>query len=181
MNVWWTSKNVCPTHESFGGQAEMLVLLCDQFMSKEIKITKRHLPHWSIDTATYFVTFRSITELISTERTVTFLHILAGHNVFYTLIAFVIMPDHVHLLFHPKKGFDLERIMKGMKGVSANKVNEIRGTKGQVWQHESYDHIIRNAEELTQKFYYIMDNPSNNGITEIDESYKWLYWNDIVL
>lgn len=150
-------------------------------MPKELKISRRHLPHWSIDGATYFITFRSLTELTSKERTIIFDHILSGHKIFYVLIAFIVMPDHVHILFQPVEGFDLERITRGIKGVSANKINDIRGDKGQVWQHESYDHIIRNGRELKQKFDYIANNADAAGLVKDGGKYEWVYWNEEII
>lgn len=164
-----TSKNACPT----------LSFIC--VMPNELKITRRHLPHWTIDGVTYFVTFRSLTELTPKERTITFDHIISGHKKFYVLSAFIVMPDHIHVLLQPIGEFDLGRIMKGIKGVSANKINEIRSDKGQVWQHESYDHIIRNGMELKQKFEYILNNSVDAGLVESSGNYEWLYWNEEII
>lgn len=103
---------------------------------------------------------------------------MSGHKIFYVLVAFIVMPDHTHVLLQPIGEFDLGRNMKGIKGVSANKINEIRSDKGQVWQHESYDHIIRNGMELKQKFEYIVNNSVDAGLVESSGNYEWLYWNE---
>jgi REP element-mobilizing transposase RayT len=86
------------------------------------------------------------------------------------------MPDHVHLLLRPKKEYSLSRVMRGIKGVSAHKVNQHRGTKERVWQNESFDRIVRDGIEFDQKLKYMYNNPLKKGLT-IDPSHYigWFY------
>ena len=150
-------------------------------MSTELKTTRRHLPHWSIDNAVYFVTFRACNDLTPEEKTIVINHIISGNKKFYTLIACVVMSNHVHLLFYDNYKISLERIMRGIKGVSARKINLLRKSTGQIWQHESYDHIIRNGKELKQKFEYIISNPIRAELIVENEHYQWLYWNEEII
>ena len=82
----------------------------------------------------------------------------------YDLDSFVIMPNHVHVIVAPLNGFNLSEITHSWKSYSANKINKILGLTGQLWQHESYDHIIRNEESLIQIRKYIENNPIKAGI-----------------
>lgn len=82
----------------------------------------------------------------------------------YDLDSFVIMPNHVHLIVTPRKGFELSQITHSWKSYSANKINKLLGLSGHLWQHESYDHIIRNEESLSQIRKYIENNPIKAGI-----------------
>src|SRR5690349_2701618 len=67
-----------------------------------------------------------------------------GH---YELRAFVIMANHVHAVLLPR--VPLSRLMKSIKGVTAREANRILGRTGEVfWQAESYDHFIRDEDEL---------------------------------
>src|SRR5216683_1208881 len=100
-------------------------------MDQTPKIRRRNLPHWTLDGSTYFVTFRlKIGTLSLEERQLVIAHLLSGHEKFYQLAAAVVMPDHVHLLLCPLPGFTLSRIMKGIKGVSARKINQRRKSTG---------------------------------------------------
>jgi putative transposase len=150
-------------------------------MSDELKITRRHLPHWSIDGSTYFVTFRAYTIFSHYERKIVLDHLLHGNNKYYILIAAAIMSDHVHILLYPHEGFSLEQIMKGIKGVSARKINIFRNTKGQIWQHESYDRIVRDGNELRQKFNYIANNPVKEEFIENTTDYFGWYCNEQII
>src|SRR6476661_3561210 len=100
-----------------------------------LKKTRRNLPHWTLDGSVYFVTFRLLEGvLVPAERVLVLDHVKAGRGTFYALLAAVVMPDHVHIILKPNPGFNLSRIMKGMKGASSRLVNEARGAKGRLWQ-----------------------------------------------
>ena len=77
----------------------------------------------------------------------------------YNLGEWVIMPNHVHLLVTPKKGFTINDIIHSWKSFTANKVNEMLNRTGALWQDESYDHIIRNNKQLKAVEKYIIGNP----------------------
>jgi putative transposase len=58
--------------------------------------------------------------------------------------AFVVMPNHVHLLLEPKT--DLKQITRGIKGRSARACSRVLNQTGaRFWQEESYDHWVRNS------------------------------------
>lgn len=140
----------------------------------EIKIKRRHLPHWTTEGAIYFITFRTKQiVLTANEQKLVLTHIKQGNGVYYTLFATVVMPDHVHLILIPKK-YDLSRVMKGIKGVGARFVNKHRGTSGSVWQNESFDRIIRDKNEFDEKMAYMLYNPCKKGL--IDDPWNYHGW-----
>ena len=83
----------------------------------------------------------------------------------YHLGDFVVMPNHVHLLIVPSPGSELEWLLKGIKGSAARRCNQLLGRTGRFWQPDSYDHIVRTLEQLTQFRQYITDNPQKAGIS----------------
>jgi REP element-mobilizing transposase RayT len=85
----------------------------------------------------------------------------------YNVPAWVIMPNHVHLLLRPRPGFDLPQIMQGIKGVSAKECNARLGRTGQpFWQDESFDHIVRSQAHFDRFVRYIADNPVKAGLRD---------------
>jgi putative transposase len=129
--------------------------------------------------ATYFITFRTKEgSLTLREQVLALEHFKYGGDVFYTLIAVTVMPDHVHVLLKPHKNYDLSRIMKGLKGVAAHKINALRGSGGRVWQDESYDRIVRNNTELRRFFRYMLNNPLKKGLCEDPWTYQGWYCNE---
>jgi REP element-mobilizing transposase RayT len=96
----------------------------------ELIIKKRNLPHWILDDSIYYVTFKcKDTSLNIIEQHIIRDHIIDGNGQFYDLFAFIIMPNHIHLLLKPFIDYPLSGIMKGIKGVSANKINKYRNAK----------------------------------------------------
>ena len=141
----------------------------------QLHIHRRNLPHWTLQGSTYFITFRLAQGTLSaTEQQLILDHIRVGHGKFYTLAAVVVMPDHVHLLLRPNVEYTLSRIMKGIKGVSARQINQLRGQAGTVWQDESWDRIVRDAAEFEEKLQYMAENPIKAGLARVIEEYP--YW-----
>src|SRR5262249_53677170 len=104
------------------------------------------------------------------------------HGRKYHLLAYCVMPNHVHVLFQPihrsdkqparreqsgtsrllvptspssdefgetaDQGGPLASIMHSLKSYTSKRVNELLDRSGQFWQHESYDHWVRDDEEL---------------------------------
>jgi len=90
------------------------------------------------------------------------------------------MPEHVHLLLTPLRDangdvFCLRDILKGIKGASARRVNQLLDCSGPVWQEESFDYVIRCWESLQQKIDYIRQNPVRRGLVKTPEEYPWLW------
>ena len=49
------------------------------------------------------------------------------------------------------------------------------GRSGQFWQHESYDRLIRDREELYYTICYVLDNPVTAGLCKERKEWKWSY------
>lgn len=82
----------------------------------------------------------------------------------YDIDAFVLMPNHVHAIIKPAHGSELSKLLQGIKGVSASRRNKLLGYKSPFWMDESYDHIVRDAKELTAFRNYIAGNPAKAGL-----------------
>jgi REP element-mobilizing transposase RayT len=125
----------------------------------DVRRRRRHLPHWTQSGATYFVTFRIRHGVLNmTERMAVLEHLRSGDAKYYSLTAATVMPDHAHALIEPLGEYSLERILKGIKGVSARIINDLRGAAGSIWQDESFDRIVRDQPELEEKLNYILNN-----------------------
>ena len=88
----------------------------------------------------------------------------------YDVDSFVLMPNHVHIMIAPAHRYDLSTLLKGIKGVSANRCNNLLGRKGTFWMDESYDHIVRDSKELAAFRDYIVQNPKKAGLKLDDYS-----------
>jgi len=79
---------------------------------------------------------------------------------------FVVMPNHVHVLLTPITGFELEDILHSVKSYTANEINKLLNRNESFWQRESYDHIVRDAEQLEAYQQYIGVNPLKAKLRE---------------
>ena len=90
----------------------------------------------------------------------------------YQLLAYVVMPNHVHLLVEPH--VPLRRITAGIKGVSSHHANRILGRAGEAfWQGESFDHWVRTPMEGEKICRYIESNPVKAGLVAAAETWPW--------
>ncbi|MDP8203346.1 MAG: transposase [Candidatus Tenebribacter mawsonii] len=80
----------------------------------------------------------------------------------YDLINWVIMPNHVHILFKPFFGNSLTNIIHSWKSFTANEANKILQRKGNFWMKDYYDRYIRNDEHFQAVVQYIKNNNSKN-------------------
>jgi putative transposase len=91
---------------------------------------------------------------------------------FYSLRAWVIMPNHVHVLLEPKVGLPI--VTRWLKGSTARKANQILGRTGHpFWQDESFDHWIRNDREFNRIVRYIEYNPVSAGLAATPSDWPW--------
>jgi acyl-coenzyme A synthetase/AMP-(fatty) acid ligase/REP element-mobilizing transposase RayT len=85
--------------------------------------------------------------------------ILYEHGKSCDVDAWVIMPNHAHLLLSVREGYDLAGVMKRIKGISARRINRLLNHEGTVWQADYFDRYIRDDDDFTRKLAYIEDNP----------------------
>ena len=86
------------------------------------------------------------------------IHYNAGILGHYLLHAFVVMPNHVHLLATPAVA--LPKLTKSLKGVTAKRANAMLALTGSpFWQEESYASLVRNEPEFEKIRNYIEENP----------------------
>ena len=90
----------------------------------------------------------------------------------YHLHAFVIMPNHVHLLITPSE--PISKVMQSLKRYTAREGNRMLGLTGQpFWQDESYDRLVRNDLEFERIVHYIERNPVTAGLAPTPGEFPW--------
>ncbi|MEO6588069.1 MAG: transposase [Pyrinomonadaceae bacterium] len=95
------------------------------------------------------------------------------HAVRYKLIAWVIMPNHVHFLLKPLNNHSLSEIIKKYKSFTAHEINRILNRRGQFWQEDYFDRYIRDHEHYEKTISYIENNPVKAGLCEKPEDWKY--------
>ena len=91
----------------------------------------------------------------------------------YGLVAWCVMPNHVHVLIKQKRGFPLAEIVKSWKVFTAREANAILGRTGQFWMREYHDRRIRDEEHMNRAILYTENNPVKAGLCERPEDWAW--------
>ncbi|MEW6128943.1 MAG: transposase [Acidobacteriota bacterium] len=80
-------------------------------------------------------------------------------NKRYKLLAWVVMPNHLHILFTPNAGYELSQILKFFKGYTARMANRTLQRLGAFWMEDYFDRFIRDEKHLANAIAYIENNP----------------------
>ena len=82
------------------------------------------------------------------------------------MLAYVIMPDHLHWLIQLTSKTRLECVMQDVKGYSARQINRMLQREGRLWQPGYHDHALRDEEDLVTTARYIVANPLRAGLVQ---------------
>jgi putative transposase len=99
-------------------------------------------------------------------------NLLHGDGRRYRLIAWVIMPNHVHTLFEITD-VPLDRILHGWKSYTAHRISETLGSTGTIWQPDYFDRYMRDREHFDRSLRYIERNPVKAGLVAGPEEWPW--------
>ena len=91
----------------------------------------------------------------------------------YCLLAWCIMPNHVHVLIETKSGYPLAEVLQCWKSYTSSEANKMLGRRGNFWQREYLDRFIRNAEHYSAVISYIEENPVVGGLVKLKTDWPW--------
>lgn len=91
----------------------------------------------------------------------------------YQLHAFVLMPEHFHVILTPAQDTTLERAVQYIKGGSAHTMGRELNLRFPVWQRGFSDHRIRDPEDYSRHLRYIEQNPSKRKLVAVASEYPW--------
>ncbi|RYG67541.1 transposase [bacterium] len=91
----------------------------------------------------------------------------------YRLLAWCVMPNHVHTLVEGFSDFPMSEVLHSWKSFTALKINAMLGLSGTFWQIESFDRYIRDENHFQRTLNYIEQNPVKAGLCE--KSTDWAY------
>ncbi|WP_448679390.1 REP-associated tyrosine transposase [Pseudomonas nicosulfuronedens] len=89
------------------------------------------------------------------------------------LLAWVLMPDHVHWLLELGAGEDLAKSVGRMKAVSAREVGRKTGRQGVVWASSFHDRALRREEDVVAVARYVVANPIRAGLVRTVREYSF--------
>jgi len=145
---------------------------------KNFKIWHGRLPHWRADDVVYYVTFRHRRDLAESERQ-TLLKELIRPSGWDLLIACV-LPSQTEVMFRTGEGKDgqpkeFAEIVEKAKGRAGKKIGKQTAERFPPFYFESYDRIVRNEAEYTERWQAILASPCDLALAEQPDEYPALY------
>jgi REP element-mobilizing transposase RayT len=99
--------------------------------------------------------------------------LLHGDGQRYILIAWCVMPTHVHAVIEPLPTFSLEKIVHGWKSFTAHEINKREGRDGTLWRREYFDRFMRSPEQFDWTIAYVENNPVKARLAEKPEDWQF--------
>lgn len=91
----------------------------------------------------------------------------------YRLLAWCIMPNHVHVLIETLPVYPVSTIVQAWKSYTSRHINRQLGRTGTVWMRDYFDRYIRDDHHLAAVIAYIHNNPVKAGLVTHEQD--WLY------
>ena len=88
------------------------------------------------------------------------------------VLAYVVMPDHLHALLEPAGHAEIGAVMKYVKRIAGNRIRRL-GHAGRLWEARFYDRVMRDEVELMSAVRYIHENPVRAGLCPRPEDWRW--------
>ena len=95
------------------------------------------------------------------------------------LLAWVLMPDHVHWLIQLGQHDDLSPVVNRLKSFSARIINRVLNREGKLWAAAYHDHALRAEDDLKAVARYIVVNPLRANLVKHIADYP--FWNAVWL
>ena len=91
----------------------------------------------------------------------------------FHLLAFVVMPDHIHLIIIPSSSYRLGQIVQLIKGRFSRRYNEVTERSGRLWQSRYHERALRSESELFAAIEYVHRNPVVAGLIKETSTFPW--------
>jgi REP element-mobilizing transposase RayT len=94
-------------------------------------------------------------------------------GVRYHLHAWMVMPNHVHLIVQMLEGHALSEAVESWKRFTATRINRLLGRKGNFWLEDYWDRYVRDETHYQNAVAYVHENPVKAGLVEKTEDWAW--------
>jgi putative transposase len=125
---------------------------------------------------TFFITSRTQTPMFQTKPNAElFLDVMQSYRRQHKFLlhAFVLMPDHFHIILTPSEGVTLERSVQYLKGGFSFRAKRELGIQREIWQPKYHDRRIRDRKECVALLGYLEDNPVKRGLAKTPSEFPF--------
>ena len=95
----------------------------------------------------------------------------ARQKYLFRVAGYVVMPEHVHLLVSEPQIGTPSTVLQVVKQRTARKIHDV--IRGQMWQRRFYDFNVFTQEKVTEKLFYMHENPVKRGLVLSAEEWSW--------
>ncbi len=99
--------------------------------------------------------------------------LLHFHDDRYDLIAWCVMPNHVHVVASWPPGWRLGDSVRTWKAYSSAMINRRNGATGAFWARDYFDRFIRDQHQLSRTVAYVEDNPVKAGLVQTAQDWRF--------
>lgn len=147
---------------------------------QNFNIWRGRLPHWRADDVTYWVTFRHRRDLVDWERNLLFTGLLRPEGRKWNLVILCVLPTETNLIFTVNEApdgrpYELSDIVEKAKAKAGKGIIKKTDERWPPFYQESYDRILRDAEELESRFMEILESPVKHELVEDPEAWDCLW------
>lgn len=114
---------------------------------------------------------RLLEDKTAAQLVVDALHHFDGER--YRLVAWCVMPTHVHVIVEPLAAHLLGSIVKSWKAYSAAQINRVLGRTGALWAPDYFDRFMRDEDQLSNTIAYVEGNPVAAGLVKSAEDWPF--------
>ena len=111
--------------------------------------------------------------LVDNINAIKFSYISTLRIYHYRLVAYVVLPTHIHCIIKPREINDYSKIVKSFKYSFTKNVGLVKPTYNKLWQNRFWEHTIRSETDLNRHLDYIHYNPVKHNL--VKSSKDWLY------
>ncbi|MBS1724687.1 MAG: hypothetical protein JSS66_17230 [Armatimonadetes bacterium] len=145
-------------------------------------IWRGRLPHWRADGVHYYVTFRHRRELDEAERGLLFAALLKQQGRKWDIELLCVLPDKTELLATVQgaptgDAYELSDLVERAKKRAGKEIIKKSGERFPPFYLESYDRIVRDADEMASFSEGIVQGPVSAGLCEESNDYPCLWSN----
>ena len=159
-----------PQHvlEAWKREREDIVLRAEQQSRELTAVERRELSHLYSTRVDTFLDAGQGASYLRDPRIAQIVRVALMHfdGQRYDLVAWCIMPNHVHVILRPLGDHALPDILHSWKSFTSKAIGKEAGLSGQFWQEESYDHLIRDEEDFNNQVTYLLGNPEKAGLKD---------------
>ncbi|HTG25542.1 MAG TPA: transposase [Reyranella sp.] len=91
----------------------------------------------------------------------------------YRLLAWCIMPNHVHVVVETLEGYSLSGVVKSWKSFTSRQANARLSRTGAFWEADYFDRYMRNEDHLMRTTDYVENNPVKAGLVDKADDWPW--------